>query len=157
MTASISQLISGLPPSCIHPADSALVDREAEMIDFDIWDLMRLAGKALANFVEDLLAPGSGHIAIYCGRGNNGGDGYVAAAALAQKGFKVSITAVQAPRSPLCQRAARLFAKAPARDPSHLPMINLQRRRILFPLISSSTLCWVPGSGERCVRKWLYG
>jgi hydroxyethylthiazole kinase-like uncharacterized protein yjeF len=52
--------------------------------------LMRNAGQAVARFVEREY-PHSRRIAVLCGKGNNGGDGFVAARALAAGGRDVSI------------------------------------------------------------------
>lgn len=58
--------------------------------------LMRRAGQAVAD-VADQMAP-HGAILVVAGRGNNGGDGFVAAAELAAKGRDVSVAL-------LCDRA----------------------------------------------------
>ena len=49
--------------------------------------LMESAGAALAEAVRDVAKPGP--IRIVCGKGNNGGDGLVAARLLAETGFEV--------------------------------------------------------------------
>src|SRR5450631_3042828 len=48
--------------------------------------LMEQAGAAVASETA-LLAPRNGRIAVFCGPGNNGGDGFVAARLLAAQGF----------------------------------------------------------------------
>ena len=50
-------------------------------------DLMETAGEAVAKAAAELA--GSGKIAVVCGKGNNGGDGLVAARLLAGTGFEV--------------------------------------------------------------------
>ncbi|MGA7316233.1 MAG: NAD(P)H-hydrate dehydratase [Silvibacterium sp.] len=52
--------------------------------------LMRHAGQAVARFVEREY-PNHRRIAVLCGKGNNGGDGFVAARALAAGGRAVSV------------------------------------------------------------------
>ena len=52
--------------------------------------LMECAGKAVAEQVEALLRPG-GVVRVFCGSGNNGGDGYVAARHLHLRGLPVRI------------------------------------------------------------------
>jgi len=52
--------------------------------------LMRHAGQAVARFVEREY-PAQRRIAVLCGRGNNGGDGFVAARALAAAGREVTV------------------------------------------------------------------
>ncbi len=52
--------------------------------------LMGFAGKAVANYVTENF-PQAGCVAVFCGTGNNGGDGFVAAYLLSQRGLKADI------------------------------------------------------------------
>ncbi len=52
-------------------------------------DLMERAGTGLARLVEDVAADGP--VAVVCGKGNNGGDGYVAARVLRAAGREVRV------------------------------------------------------------------
>lgn len=60
--------------------------------------LMRRAGERVAQAAQCGLAPGSA-IGVLCGPGNNGGDGYVAAARLGGLGFAVRLFALAPPRA----------------------------------------------------------
>jgi ADP-dependent NAD(P)H-hydrate dehydratase / NAD(P)H-hydrate epimerase len=51
--------------------------------------LMALAGRAAASFVADELGDRSRPICVVCGPGNNGGDGFIAAAELKSRGHDV--------------------------------------------------------------------
>ncbi len=53
--------------------------------------LMEAAGAALAEAVREIAEPGP--VRIVCGKGNNGGDGLVAARLLAGTGFDVDVAA----------------------------------------------------------------
>lgn len=54
--------------------------------------LMENAGAVVAAAVKTLLTAGSGNrICVFCGKGNNGGDGFVAARYLLNHGFRVQI------------------------------------------------------------------
>lgn len=57
--------------------------------------LMEAAGKSLAMDVAESFE--AGRVAVLCGKGNNGGDGYVAARHLARAGWEVTVIAVEDP------------------------------------------------------------
>ena len=60
-------------------------------------DLMERAGEGLARTVAD--AAPHGPLAVVCGPGNNGGDGYVAARLLRQAGREVRVLALTRPEA----------------------------------------------------------
>jgi len=66
-------------------------------------DLMENAGKAVAETLMALKPPGS-RVVVVAGPGNNGGDGFVAARLLAERGFRVQVL--------LAGEAARLHGDA---------------------------------------------
>jgi hydroxyethylthiazole kinase-like uncharacterized protein yjeF len=59
-------------------------------------DLMENAGRAVADCVAARHAPGTA-VHVVAGRGNNGGDGYVAARLLQQRGYPVRVLSVGGP------------------------------------------------------------
>src|SRR5487761_2342652 len=60
--------------------------------------LMEAAGRSVADRAAALLRRRSGtRVAVLCGPGNNGGDGYVAAHALREMGFDVEVFALGDP------------------------------------------------------------
>ena len=65
--------------------------------------LMERAGAALAEAAYRYV--GKIPALVLCGPGNNGGDGYVAARHLAQRGAQVRIAALDEPKSPAARRA----------------------------------------------------
>jgi len=85
-------------------------------------ELMAQAGKAVADLASQL-TPASGQVAIFCGRGNNGGDGFVAARRLALRGYQVTVVLAGAAddlkgiaaeaHSALTDSAARIIEFAP--------------------------------------------
>src|SRR5580692_1958767 len=74
--------------------------------------LMENAGAAVADYV---LAHHNEarRVVIFCGKGNNGGDGFVAARRLHQQGKKIQVILLASP-SDLRGDAALMFAKLPA-------------------------------------------
>ncbi|KQN93534.1 carbohydrate kinase [Sphingomonas sp. Leaf231] len=69
--------------------------------------LMQRAGAGVANAVRRLA--GVNEVLVLCGPGNNGGDGYVAAARLHAAGRPVRVAASDAPRSPAAIAARALW------------------------------------------------
>lgn len=54
-------------------------------------ELMERAGAEVAREVRRRLGEGGGRVALFCGKGNNGGDGFVAARHLAARGVRVEV------------------------------------------------------------------
>jgi len=74
-------------------------------------DLMENAGRAVADFVRSRY-PSANRIGVICGKGNNGGDGFVAARKLHESGRAVRVV-VLAEAKELRGDAAAMFAKLP--------------------------------------------
>jgi len=72
------------------------IDRKAiEEIGIPSVMLMENAGRCVSEITMDMLGPGSRkRVAIFCGTGNNGGDGFVAARYLAKKDAEVEVYVV---------------------------------------------------------------
>lgn len=95
-------------PSLSGPVLTAAQMRAAEeavmAAGISVDRLMARAGQALADAVWRF---GSGQpVLILCGPGNNGGDGYVAARLLQQKGLAVRVAALAPPATDVARRAA---------------------------------------------------
>lgn len=61
-----------------------------------IYELMERAGAAVAAQAREML-PRSGRVVIVCGKGNNGGDGFVAARLLCENKYRVEVVLLSAP------------------------------------------------------------
>lgn len=71
----------------VTAAEMRALDRATiEDIGLPALTLMETAGRAVANAALDMLDGDGGHIAVVCGPGNNGGDGFVAARVLRDLG-----------------------------------------------------------------------
>ncbi len=71
-------------------AEMADADRRAVALNIPSLMLMENAGRAVAE-TSAAMVPAGGGILILCGPGNNGGDGFVAARHLQNKGFSISL------------------------------------------------------------------
>src|ERR1700761_8923229 len=76
-------------------AEMAAADRAAVLGGVASFDLMRRAGQELARAVDR--SGGKRSVAVLCGPGLNGGDGYVAASLLATEGWPVRVFALADP------------------------------------------------------------
>jgi len=73
--------------------------------------LMQRAGLAAFRWLRYCF-PRATRLAVYCGGGNNGGDGYVLAALAARAGLDVQVVAVGEAKSAAARRARRDFERA---------------------------------------------
>ena len=72
--------------------DIRRIDDNAKLLGITPIQLMENAGKAVAEVIEKEIGNVKGrHIAVICGLGNNGGDGFVTARHLASKGAHVTV------------------------------------------------------------------
>ncbi|HHC08975.1 MAG TPA: NAD(P)H-hydrate epimerase, partial [Actinobacteria bacterium] len=103
----------------ITPEESARLDAAATL-PVDV--LMERAGYAVARWAATLGVGYGSRIVVLAGRGNNGGDGYVAARHLRRRGAEVVVRALGAPKRPAARRAAALAEAAGVRiEPLGVP------------------------------------
>ncbi|NIJ33465.1 NAD(P)H-hydrate dehydratase [Sphingomonas oligoaromativorans] len=75
-----------------------------------VYELMRRAGRAVADIAWDRFGPLEALVA--CGPGNNGGDGYVIAARLHERGVKVRVAASAPPKTDAAREARAAWGGA---------------------------------------------
>jgi ADP-dependent NAD(P)H-hydrate dehydratase / NAD(P)H-hydrate epimerase len=114
--------------------------------------LMENAGAAVAEFVLSRF-PRAKRIAVICGKGNNGGDGFVAARKLQEAGREVSVV-VLASASELPGDAAAMFSRLPvkAREVKTSADLRSARRDFEADLVIDAIL----GTGFRPPIRDLY-
>ncbi|TVR13687.1 MAG: NAD(P)H-hydrate dehydratase [Planctomycetota bacterium] len=105
-----------LPPPILPASSTALVDACVQRMGTDLWHLMQQAGRALAAAVQQHYP--QGRVLIACGPGNNGGDGLIAAATLAQQSRDVAVIMARDASSPLAQKAWQVAQEV------HVPLIT---------------------------------
>jgi hydroxyethylthiazole kinase-like uncharacterized protein yjeF len=97
-----------MPRSILTAEAMRAAEQAAIEAGTSVEQLMERAGEALAEAVYRFAGP-LGTL-ILCGPGNNGGDGYVAARHLAQRGVRVRIAALSEPKSPAAAWARRQWS-----------------------------------------------
>lgn len=95
--------MSGMRPVITAETSGALDAASSVAVEV----LMDRAGYAVAGAVADMGFRYGSKCVVLVGPGNNGGDGYVAATYLVQRGAAVTVLAWRDPASPSCQWAAR--------------------------------------------------
>ena len=80
----------------LDPLEIPILDRNSEWQGVATEKLMENAGKALAEVLTERY-PKARTILFVCGSGNNGGDGFVAARYLAERGLKIEVLLLRPP------------------------------------------------------------
>lgn len=93
--------LDGTPVLTAHEMRAA--EERAMAAGESVETLMQRAGQGVADAVRRLA--GANEILVLCGPGNNGGDGYVAAARLRAAGCRVRVAASGTPRTPAARAA----------------------------------------------------
>lgn len=136
----------------------------AEMRDIDrltsvrfgvpLLTLMENAGTAVADFVMSYW-PSAKRIGVVCGKGNNGGDGFVAARKLQQTGREVRVLLLAQP-SELRGDAAEMFSKLPVSPVIAASSQELKREQAREVLDADVLLDAILGTGFRPPVSGLY-
>jgi ADP-dependent NAD(P)H-hydrate dehydratase / NAD(P)H-hydrate epimerase len=96
----------------LTPEEASALDRRTQARGVPAETLMERAGRAVARAVRELAGGSYGRRAVVvCGKGNNGGDGIVAARHLARWGIRTTVVMLEAAgelREPAASKARRL-------------------------------------------------
>ena len=96
----------------LTPEEAATLDRDTQARGVEADVLMERAGRAVARAARDLAGGSYGRRAVVvCGKGNNGGDGLVAARHLGRWGVRTTVVLLEDPRElrePAATNAGRL-------------------------------------------------
>ena len=117
--------------------------------------LMENAGAAVAEFVLSQ-HPAVDRIVVFCGKGNNGGDGFVAARRLHEQGKKVQVILLADPKD-LRGDAAIMFEKLPGAPIAVRSSEELNRDPVRQALHADLYLDAVLGTGFKPPVSGLYG
>ncbi len=102
----------------LTPAEAGALDRESQARGIAVETLMENAGMAVAVAAEALAGGRYGRRAVVvAGKGNNGGDGLVAARHLSRRGLGVAVVLLEPPgdlREPAATNLRRLRAECPS-------------------------------------------
>ena len=102
----------------LSPEGAVRLDRETQARGTPAALLMERAGSAVARATIDLVSGVYGRrVVVVCGKGNNGGDGFVAARHLAREGMRVTVVTIERPGD-LREPAATNFARLREQDVS---------------------------------------
>jgi ADP-dependent NAD(P)H-hydrate dehydratase / NAD(P)H-hydrate epimerase len=110
-----------------RPILTAAETRAAEEAVFatgvSVFELMARAGRAVADIIWDRFGPLPA--LVLCGPGNNGGDGYVVAARLRERGVAVRVAASGEPKSDAARQARDLWGAeiAPLETAAPAPLL----------------------------------
>src|SRR5215475_8161339 len=107
--------------------------------------LMENAGTAVADYVL-LHHAAARRVVIFCGKGNNGGDGFVAARRLHQQGKKVQVILLANP-SDLRGDAGMMFSRLPAAAIAVQTSDELKSDRVRLALPADVYLDAILGTG----------
>ena len=108
----------------LTPQEMAEADRRTIKTGIkDGFSLMLAAGRAVADVAQGMF-PGNSPVAVLCGPGNNGGDGYVAAQYLLEAGLEVVCFASSSPWKGSDAMRASLFYKGPVSNLSEFSVVS---------------------------------
>ena len=118
-------LLAGCLPLVRAEGQKVLDHLTIEEFGIPPFTLMENAGRGAALIIEDCYGPMRGRkVVVYCGGGNNGGDGYVVARILYNRGAHISVFSLKPPASPEARNHWLLLQKLQSSDRSGRLQLN---------------------------------
>lgn len=137
-------------------AEARRLDLNAEELGVPVERLMGNAGKALAKVVRRRLPAGATAVFL-CGKGNNGGDGFAAAAELQSQGLDARVVLAE-PTSRIATSAAgrhfRRLAKGSVERWTGRPKAAWNRARVVVDCLLGSGLSGAPRPPYSAMVRW---
>ena len=99
-------------------AQMRAAEEELIAVGISVDELMQIAGRGAAEWVWRITAHRA--VTVLCGPGNNGGDGYVIAEALRERGCKVVVVAATEPKTDVARKVRALY-RGEVLPTDHLP------------------------------------
>ncbi len=78
------------------------LEKQADCAGLSYLQMMENAGKAATDYILERTHPPLPPVYLFCGKGNNGGDGYVVGRLLHNHGFSVTLIALESPPTTPC-------------------------------------------------------
>ncbi len=114
--------------------------------------LMERAGRGAAEWIWRIAAGRS--VTVLCGPGNNGGDGYVIARVLAERGLKVSVVAPLTPKTAAARAAKAAWGGEPVKTAKGGVFVDCLfgsgMARVIDPELETQ-LCDLAAAHENCI------
>lgn len=127
----------------VTAAEMKEIERKAAEDGLSYEQMMENAGRAVADFVQEK-QPVLRTAAIFVGKGNNGGDGLVAARYLRERGVRAAVILVEG--EPKSEQARANFAKLDEKTPIW-PIEELQMDQINWIFDADAAIDAVYGTG----------
>lgn len=92
----IVKKIGSLPgETAVTSAQMKEIERKADEAGLSYYQMMENAGKGAAELIDSKIPTAGKKVLVFCGKGNNGGDGFVAARILTELGASVTLILVE--------------------------------------------------------------
>jgi len=133
----------------LTPDEMSAAEQRAFERGVDAETLMENAGRAVADIVDQKYGPGpSRRVLVVCGTGNNGGDGFVAARHLKEKGWSVLVLLLGPPSAIRTEESSKNWRRVESLVVSVVTPEELARHKKYFDG-SDVVLGAITGTGFR--------